>query len=142
MKHLLAITVAAVLAAQAPWAVAETMYKCVAANGKVAYSSVPCEGQAREAKQFAVPPPEPEAAAIARHQRERIRLRVADAQFRQRQGARDAGYARQAPRARSAASLKQQAQQDLQAAERAQAAKLNAARIGNCTTRRLEANCL
>lgn len=145
MHYFSTIAVAALLAGAAPQARSDTMYKCIAANGKVAYASQPCGGQAREARQFAVPPPESLEAASARLKGESERLRAADKQFRQRQADSNAELqraSRNAPRARSAASQQREAQQSKQAAERAHAAKLNAARIGNCTTRRPEANCL
>jgi hypothetical protein len=145
MHPLLSFAIAAVLAAQAPCALADTMYKCVASNGKVAYSSLPCEGQAREARQFEVPAPESDEDSRARLKLESARLRVADQQFRRRQAASDAEYAHQArlaPRVRRTGTLRQQTQQIREEAERARAARDNAARIGNCTRRRLEAGCL
>lgn len=146
MHRLLPIALAAALAVQGSCALAETMYKCVSSNGKVAYSSLPCDGQAREAKQFAVPPPESDEDSRERVTRERNKLRIADMQFRQRQAERNAGYSGAGGYStrptRGTASEQRRAQRDKNLAERAEAARLNAARIGNCTMRRPEANCL
>lgn len=146
MRTLLLAAFAAGLTAVVPCTLADTMYKCVDANGKVAYSSMPCDGKAREARQFAVPPPEAEQDSSARLKAERNKLRVSEWQFRQRQAQRNAGYSyggagvgiANVPSARA----QRQAQQDKAQSERAEAARLNAARIGNCSMRRPEANCL
>ncbi len=97
------------------------------------------DAKAREARQFALPPPESEEAASARRKHDSDRLRLADRQFRQRQAS--LGTERRAL-PRSTGSRQGQTSNSKEAAERALAAKLNAARIGNCTTPRPEANCL
>ncbi|WP_426208629.1 DUF4124 domain-containing protein [Massilia sp. TWP1-3-3] len=162
MQASLLLALATLLAVQAPDTLADTMYKCVEASGNTAYSSRPCTGQAREAKQFAVPAPETEQASSARLTRERAQLRVADKQFRQRLAERNAreggartygahpvantarGGQRQGGQAKPVQGKQSQDQlaKDTLAKERAEAARLNAARIGNCSMRRLEANCL
>jgi hypothetical protein len=145
MKIPASITLAAALAAAAPCALADTIYKCVDAGGKVAFSSLPCAGQAKQAKQLSVPAPEADDVSAARLNQERERLRMADRYFRMRQGMREADYAgasqtriANVPTPKAAQAAKQSAA----AAERAEAARLNAARIGNCSMRRPEANCL
>jgi type IV secretory pathway VirB10-like protein len=134
------------LAAHAPCALADTIYKCLGAGGKVAFSSLPCDGAAKETGQLAVPPPEPADASAARLKRERERLRTADQQFQRRRADRDADDDDARRRAsyaqRSSASKKQQDERNKVHMQQQEAARLNAARIGNCTTRRLEAGCL
>jgi hypothetical protein len=140
------LTLAAALAAAAPCALADTIYKCVEAGGKVAFSSLPCAGQATQAKQLSVPAPEADEVSAARLYQERARLRMADHHFRMRQGMRDADYASARSQTRianvPAPKAAQAGKQNAAAAERAEAARLNAARIGNCSMRRPEANCL
>ena len=58
MRPILLIAALLTLAVPAPSALADSMYKCVGAEGKIAYSTQPCEGKARMARQFSVPPPE------------------------------------------------------------------------------------
>lgn len=145
MHFFAVIAVAAVLALAAPQLRADTMYKCVGSNGKIAYSSQPCEGQAREARQFSVPAPESDEDSRERLKLESARLRLADLEFRRRQAASDAEYARRpraAGRIHTVASARAQAQKNREAAERAHTARVNASRIGNCSARRLEAGCL
>lgn len=84
VRPLLLFSLSLLLAGQAPPAQADTMYKCVGANGKVAYSDMPCPGQAKAAREFDVPAPETEEESRERLAMEKERLRAADAAFRQR----------------------------------------------------------
>jgi hypothetical protein len=142
MNILATIAIAAVLAA--PCARADTIYKCVQADGKVAFSSLPCAGKAKQARQLSVPPPEADEVSVARLRQERDRLFESERKFRFRQLERDSGYASARSRTTIAnAPVPNAAKQaNQQSAERAEAARLNAARIGNCSMRRPEANCL
>ncbi len=144
MRFPLCIAALAVLAAQAPGALADTIYKCVGGDSKVGFSSRPCEGHARQARQLDVPPPEPDDVSAERLKREREQLRLADKNFKRRQAERNAEYAWQGPRSAASGgkSSVQKAKVAKEASERETAARQNAARMGNCTTRRLEAGCL
>ncbi len=142
MKLLPSILIAVPLAALAPLALPDTIYKCVLSDGKTAFSSLPCEGKTRQTKQLAVPDPEPDDVSAARLKREREKLAAADKKFRQRQGARDAGYARGGPGFSMADVPSKSSKASQKDAERQEAARLNKARIGNCSMPRPEANCL
>lgn len=148
MKLSLSIALAVVLATLIQGARADTIYKCVQADGKVAFSSLPCAGKAKEARQLSVPPPEADDVSAARLQQERAKLAAADRQFRQRQGARDAGYRSGSGGGTSIANIanvrasKRVEQTSKKELERQEAARLNKARIGNCSMPRPEANCL
>ncbi len=139
-----ALVLLVLLAALAPCAQADTIYKCVGADGKVGFSSRPCEGSAKEARRLAVPAPEPDDVSAERLKREREQLRLADKHFKRRQAERNAEYAWQGPRFAIAGgkSRAQKAKVDKETSERETAARQNAARMGNCTTRRPEAGCL
>lgn len=84
MRPSLLFSSALLLAAAAAPALAQTMYKCVGAGGKVAYSDLPCPAQAKVAREFAVPPPETQEQSAARLAQEKARLRRSDAEFRER----------------------------------------------------------
>jgi hypothetical protein len=146
MKLHFNLAMAAVLAASAPCALADTIYKCVQENGTVAFSSLPCAGQAKQARQLTVPAPEADDVSAARLKQESARLRTAEKYFQKRQAKRDAEYANMRPQysipQANVPASKAAAQPDKQNAERAEAKKLNAARNGNCSMRRPEANCL
>jgi hypothetical protein len=138
MTAFLHCCLATTLAAWLPLAWADTIYKCAQADGRIGFSSQPCQGQAQQVKQLTVPAPEPDHVSAARLARERVKLRAAELRFRMRQGNRDSGagasvHVAKIPQARPA---------DKARAERDEAARLNAARIGNCSMRRPEANCL
>jgi hypothetical protein len=136
----------AVLAAAAPCAPADTIYKCVQENGKVAFSSQPCARAEKEARQLTVPAPEADDVSAARLKQESARLRSADKYFQKRQARRDAEYANQRPRYNipqvNVPPSKAAAQAGKQDSQGAEAKRLNAARIGNCSMRRPEASCL
>lgn len=88
MRPFLLFSFSLLSAASASPARADTMYKCVGANGKIAYADMPCPPQARAAAEFAVPAPETQEQSEARLAREKERLRRADAEFRARHAAR------------------------------------------------------
>lgn len=88
MRPFLLFSFSLLSAASASPARADTMYKCVGANGKIAYADMPCPPQARAAAEFAVPAPETQEQSEARLAREKERLRRANAQFRARHAAR------------------------------------------------------
>ena len=145
MKLTLCIVLAAAIAALTGSARADTIYKCVQADGKVAFSSLPCAGQSREARQLAVPPPEADNVSAARLTKERARLAAAERQFRQRHQSRDAsgGWGSSSiANISNVRTSKTTAPLSKQESERREAARLNAARIGNCSMPRKEANCL
>lgn len=80
----LALSITLLLAAPAPAALADTMYKCVASNGKVAYSDLPCTSTAKVEKQFEVPAPQSEEAIRVRLAADKARREQADEEFRSR----------------------------------------------------------
>lgn len=139
MRHYFHYLLAAMLGAWLSPALADTIYKCVQADGKVAFSSLPCQGQARQARQLAVPAPEADAVSAARLARERDKLRAAERRFRKR-NANDDDTGAAASRIANVPTQRTPAARA--AAEQAEAARLNAARIGNCGTPRPAANCL
>ncbi len=69
---------------------AGTMYKCVAPDGKVSFVTQPCSVQAKEARQFAVPPPEENTVRDARLKKEWEKLRAAAAESQSQMDQRDA----------------------------------------------------
>jgi hypothetical protein len=142
MKLLPSIVIAIPLAVLAPGALPDTIYKCTQADGATAFSNRPCEGKARETKQLAVPAPEPDDVSAARLELEREKLAAADKKFRQRQGARDAGYARSGAGVSMVNVPSKSSKLSQKEADRQEAARLNKARIGNCSMPRPEANCL
>ena len=90
MRPFLLFVAALLLAGQAPGARAGTMYKCVDAKGKIAYSDLPCTGQAKAAREFNIPAPESAAESEARLDAERARLRNEEAAFKVRHARRNA----------------------------------------------------
>ncbi|MES2018628.1 MAG: DUF4124 domain-containing protein [Pseudomonadota bacterium] len=62
-------------------ALADTMYKCVDAQGKIAFADTPCPGSTKAATQYALAPPESREQSAARAAAEQQRLRAADAAF-------------------------------------------------------------
>jgi hypothetical protein len=76
------------LAASAPLARADTMYKCVGADGKISFSTAPCQGGSKTARQIEVRPPEPDAARDQRRENESARLAQENAAFQRRDAAR------------------------------------------------------
>lgn len=90
MRPFLFFAAALLLAGQAHGARADTMYKCVDGKGKIAYSDLPCPGQAKVAREFDVPAPEAPEESAARLGAERARLRQEDAAFRMRHAQRSA----------------------------------------------------
>jgi hypothetical protein len=140
MRHFFHYLLAAMLGAWLSPALADTLYKCVQADGKVAFSSLPCQGQARQAGQLDVPAPEADAVSAARLARERDKLRAAEQRFRKRNPTGNVDSS--APASRIANVPTQRTPAAKAAAEQAEAARLNAARIGNCGTPRPAANCL
>lgn len=145
MKLILNIALAAALAATASGALADTIYKCVQSDGKVAFSSLPCAGKAKQARQLTVPPPEADDVSAARLKQERAQLAVADKQFRQRHAMRGRGGDRGANAVADMSNVgpsKAEVQRSKAKSDQAEAARLNAARIGNCSMPRKEANCL
>lgn len=145
MRLILCIVLNTALAASVQ---ADTIYKCVQADGMVAFSSLPCAGKARETRQLAVPAPEADDVSAARLAKERARLAAAERQFRQRQQSRDAGGGWSGGGGIAIANTsnlrtsKAAAPPSKQESDRKEAARLNAARIGNCSMPRKEANCL
>lgn len=90
MRPCLLFASALLLALHAPGARADTMYKCVDAKGKIAYSNLPCPSQAKLAREFDVPAPEAEQDSAARLGAERARLRTEEAAFSKRHARRNA----------------------------------------------------
>ena len=138
-----AFVVAALLGALAPGALADTLYKCVSPDGKIAFVNQPCAGQAKAARQFSVMANESDNARDARLKAERASLRAADAKFQQRMAERDRQYAidtsRDATQARRRASeAARQEQQRIRDEEK----KRTASRVGNCDKPRPEMGCL
>jgi hypothetical protein len=74
VRPLLLLAAALLLAGHAPGAHADTMYKCVDAKGKIAYSNLPCPGLAKAAREFEVAAPESAEDSAARLGAERARL--------------------------------------------------------------------
>lgn len=145
MKFTLCIVLTASLAALTASARADTIYKCVQADGKIAFSSLPCAGKSREARQLAVPPPEADDVSAARLTQERARLAAAERQFRQRHRWREGGGGGGGGSIANIGNVRQSkavAPASKQESDRREAARLNAARIGNCSMPRKEANCL
>lgn len=130
------IALAVVLATFAGSALGDTIYKCLQADGRIAFSSLPCAGSAKETRQLAVPPPEADDVSAARRQQERARLAAAERQFSQRQRVREAGYGRgtgataiaNSYNVRQSTDAARSAQKEL---EQREAAGLNKARKGN-----------
>jgi hypothetical protein len=138
-----AFVVAALLAGLTPGARADTLYKCVWPDGKIAYVNQPCVGQAKAARQFSVLANEPDDARDARLKTERATLRAADVKFQQRAAERDRQYAidttRDAAQARRrAAETARKEQQRLREEEK----KRIASRVGNCDKPRPDMGCL
>lgn len=145
MKFTIGIVLTAAMAALGPSAHADTIYKCVQPDGKVAFSSLPCAGKSREARQLAVPPPEADDVSAARLQQERARLAAAERRFRQRHRSGDASSGWGGSPIANIGNVrpsKTVAPDSKQESDRREAARLNAARIGNCSMPRKEANCL
>jgi hypothetical protein len=76
-------------------ALANTMYKCVDAQGKVSFSDTPCPGAMKAAKQFEIAAPESNEESAARRAAEKQRLRAADEAFRVRHAQRAREFDRQ-----------------------------------------------
>ncbi|UUZ57265.1 DUF4124 domain-containing protein [Massilia sp. H-1] len=64
------------------------MYKCVGADGKISFSTVPCQGDSKTAREMVVRPPEPDAARDQRREAESARLARENAAFQRRDAAR------------------------------------------------------
>jgi hypothetical protein len=90
MRPFLLFAAALLLAGQAPGARADTMYKCVDAKGKIAYSNLACPGLAKAAREFEVAAPESAEDSAVRLGAERARLRKEEAAFKKRQAGRNA----------------------------------------------------
>ena len=138
-----ALIVAALLAGLAPGAHADTMYKCVSPDGKIAYVNQPCAGQAKAAKQFTVAANEPDEARDARLKAERASLQAADAKFQKTKAERDRQYAindtRDAAQSRRrTAETARKEQQRLREEEK----KRIESRVGNCDKPRPDMGCL
>jgi hypothetical protein len=122
VRPLLLLAAALLLAGHAPGAHADTMYKCVDAKGKIAYSNLPCPGLAKAAREFEVAAPESAEDSAARLGAERARLRKEEAAFKLRHARRNAALddrLRQGEIAR-----RRQEQADLNAMRRQQAQEM------------------
>lgn len=95
MRSAASSAIGLLLAVQASCAVAGTMSKCVAANGSISYSDLPCPQQSKVARQFSFEPAEPvkdlPLGACGNNElsrpctmTEQERLRKADHEFRER----------------------------------------------------------
>ncbi|UUZ46876.1 DUF4124 domain-containing protein [Massilia sp. B-10] len=73
-RRRLAAALILLLAVSAPPVMADTMYKCVGADGKISFSTVPCQGDSKTAREMVVRPPEPDAARDQRREAESARL--------------------------------------------------------------------
>ncbi|HEY0060868.1 MAG TPA: DUF4124 domain-containing protein [Telluria sp.] len=124
MRPLLLIAAACLLAAPVPRARADTMFKCVAADGKITFSDSACQPNTRAAKRFEVPAPAPDSARKESLQAEAERLAQANAAFNQRYAQRTKADAEQAQRdaerwaarqeaERAAAAARQREQEEL-----------------------------
>jgi hypothetical protein len=83
------VAAALLLAGHSPHAFANTMSKCVDANGKISYSDQPCPGEAKLAREFTIAAPEQNADRDALKLVEKARLRAAESAFRERHASRD-----------------------------------------------------
>jgi hypothetical protein len=92
VRHYLLLSFALLLTAPAQ---AQTMYKCVGANGKIVYSDLPCPHQAKMAKEFDVPAPETQEQSEARLAKDKERRRRADLDFQERHASRQRSLDRQ-----------------------------------------------
>lgn len=72
---------------------AGSMYKCVGSDGKIAYVTQPCAGQAKVAREFALPAPEDPALREARLKKESDKLQAAEAWMESLRRQRDADRA-------------------------------------------------
>ena len=88
MRPSLFFAAALVLAAQTASAATGTMFKCVDARGKTAYTGLPCPAEAKAARQFAVPAPESAEASTARVLQEKEKRRMASDAMQRQMGAR------------------------------------------------------
>ncbi len=159
MRHLFTLSAFLLLACHGPAALAGTMVKCVAADGKTTYSDLPCPAKAKAVREFAIeaPPaaaPQKPPANCGNNElsrpctlSEQERLRKADRDFKERHAKRvreqDDELARgmAIDRQVEQAAIAERGRQDAEAKRLRDESAVRDMRVRECQSRGLPSNC-